>query len=134
MIIITLRQLELIKVLVFGKVCFNLAKLSFFVLFIFSFFYCFLFLFGFSFLLFLPVSGQSPPEKIALPVRVRVWVSFRVRARIGGKFYPQSIVHNLTQLQIFFTLLHCCLRSEFRLIDIKNWYCLFWHMYVCKKG
>ena len=39
-------------------------KLGPFVLFIFSF-YCFLFIFGFSFLLFLPLSGQSPPKKIA---------------------------------------------------------------------
>ena len=72
-----LSQLELFKVLVFGKVCFNLIKLSLFCLFLFSFFYCFLFLFGFSFLLFLPVSGQITPSGW-----VRVWVSFRVRDRL----------------------------------------------------
>ena len=64
-----------------------------FVLFIFSFFYCFLFLFGFSFLLFLPVSGQFPPKKIALPpVGVKVCVSFRVKFRIWVKFSSGAIV------------------------------------------
>ena len=69
-------QLELIKVLVYGKVCFNLIKLSL----------------GFSFLVFLPVSGQLRPKKIALSVGVRDWVSFRVRARIGGKFSSEAII------------------------------------------
>ena len=64
-----------------------------FVLFIFSFFYCFLFLFGFWFLLFLPVSGQfSPKEDCPSLVGVRVWVSFRVKVRIGGKFSLGAIV------------------------------------------
>ena len=71
-----LSQLELIKFLVYGKVCFNLIKLSL----------------GFSFLVFLPVSGQLPPKKIALSVGVRDWVSFRVRARIGGKFSSEAII------------------------------------------
>ena len=40
------------------------------------------------------MSGQFPPKKIApLPtVKVRVGVSFRVRARIGGQFSPGVIV------------------------------------------
>ena len=93
LIFITLSQLELFKVLVFGKVCFNLIKTSLFCLFLFSFFYCFLFLFGFSFLLFLPVSGQFPPKKIALPpVGVKVCVSFRVKFRIWVKFSSGAIV------------------------------------------
>ena len=29
--------------------------------------------------------------------------------------------------------MHCWLKFEFRLIDLKNCHCLFWHKYVCKK-
>ena len=88
-----LSQLELFKVLVFGKVCFNLIKLSLFC-FIY-FFFILLFFISFRFFIsifFLPVSGQLPQKKIAPPVGVRVWVSFRVRARIEGKFLPGAIV------------------------------------------
>ena len=31
-------------------------------------------------------------------------------------------------------LLRCCLRFEFRLIDKKHRFCLFRHVYVCKKS
>ena len=88
-----LSQLELFKVLVFGKVCFNLIKLSLFC-FIY-FFFILLFFISFRFFIsifFLPVSGQLPQKKIAPPVGVRVWVSFRVRARIEGKFLSGAIV------------------------------------------
>ena len=88
LIFITLSQLELFKVLVFGKVCFNLIKLSLFCLFLFSLFYCFLFLFGFSFLLFLPVSGQIAPSGW-----VRVWVSFRVRDRLFQRNFVNRSPH-----------------------------------------
>ena len=110
-----LSQLDLIEVLVVGKVCFNLMERSLFVLCILSFFYCFLFLFGFPFLLFLLVSGQFSPKKIATPVRGRVWVSFRVRARIGRKFSSRGIVHRVTILKSFFhfiaLLLEVCISS-----------------------
>ena len=93
LIFITLSQLELFKVLVFGKVCFNLIKTSLFCLFLFSFFYCFLFLFGFSFLLFLPVSGQFPLKKIAPSGWVRVWVNFRVRDRLFQRSFVNRSPH-----------------------------------------
>ena len=91
-----LSQLEFFKVLVQGKVCFNLIKLS---LFCFIYF-LFLLLFLISFwcfvsfvLVFLPPSPSLPPQKKNLPpVGVRVWVSLRVRARIRGKFFSEAIV------------------------------------------
>ena len=82
-----LSQLELFKVLVFGKVSFNLIKHSLFC-FIYFFFILLFFISSRFFVSFvLPVSGQFPPEKIAPPVGVRVWVSFWVRARIGGEIF-----------------------------------------------
>ena len=88
-----LSQLELFKVLVFGKVCFNLIKLS---LFCFIYFF-FILLFFISFRFFISIffyrcPDNSPKRKLPPPVGVRVWVSFRVRARIEGKFLSGAIV------------------------------------------
>ena len=81
-------QLELLKALVFEKVCFNLIKLS---LFCFIYFFCLL-LFFISFRFFvsfvftgartIPLKENCPALP---PVKVRVGVSFRVRARVGGQ-------------------------------------------------
>ena len=44
------------------------------------------------------VSGQLSPRKIAPPVRVRVWISVRVRVRAGGQFSLGVIVLELVNL------------------------------------
>ena len=88
-----LSQLELFKVLVFGKVCFNLIKLSLFC-FIY-FFFLLLFFISFRFFVSFVFTGvrKFPPKKIALPpVGVKGWVSFRVKVRIWVKFSSGAIV------------------------------------------
>ena len=87
-----LSQLGLCKLLVFGKVCFALIKHNLF-FFIHFFFLLFFYFFGvFRFFCFYWCPDNSPPEKIAPPVRVRVWTSFRVRTRVGGQFSFGEIV------------------------------------------
>ena len=82
-----LSQLGLCKLLVFGKVCFDLIKHNLFFFIHFFFLLLFSHLFGvFRFFCFYQYPDNSPPKKIALPVRVRVWTSFRVRTVFtGGK-------------------------------------------------
>ena len=88
----TLSQLDFFKVLVFGKVCFNLKKLLSLLLYLFFLssiiFYFFRFFVSFVFI----GVRKIPPKENYPPVRVRVWVSFRVKVRIGGKFYSGTIV------------------------------------------
>ena len=92
LIIMTLSQLDFFKVLVFGKVCFNLIKLLSLLLYLFFLssiiFYFFRFFVSF---VFIGVRKILPKENQP-PVRVRVWVSFRVKVRIGGKFSSETIV------------------------------------------
>ena len=83
-----LSQLELFKVLVFGKGFFNLIKLTI-VCFIYFFFILLFFisLWFFVSFVFTGVLAIPPKRKLPLPlVGVCVWVSFRVRARIEEKF------------------------------------------------
>ena len=79
-----LSQLELFKVLVFGKVCVNLIKLSLFCFIYFSF--LLLFFISFWFFVSFAFTGVRtiPRNEDCLPIRVRFRVSFRVRARVGG--------------------------------------------------
>ena len=92
LIIMTLSQLGFFKVLVFGKVCFNLIKLLSLLLYLFFLssiiFYFFRFFVSF---VFIGVRKILLKENYP-PVRVRVWVSFRVKVRIGGKFSSGTIV------------------------------------------
>ena len=92
LIIMTLSQLDFFKVLVFGKVCFNLIKLLSLLLYLFFLssiiFYFFRFFVSFAFI----GVRKIPPKENYPPVRVRVWVSFRVKVRIGGKFSSGTIV------------------------------------------
>ena len=92
LIIMTLSQLDFFKVLVFGKVCFNLIKLLSLLLYLFFLssitFYFFRFFVSFVFI----GVRKIPPKENYPPVRVRVWVSFRVKVRIGGKFSSGTIV------------------------------------------
>ena len=82
-----LSQLELFKVLVFGKVCFNLIKLSLFCFIYFFFILLFFYFFSvFCLFCFFRCLDNSPQRKLP-PVGVRVWVSFRVRARIRGEIF-----------------------------------------------
>ena len=80
-----LSQLELFKVVVFGKFCFDFIKLSLFCL-IYFFFLLLLFISFWS----LPVSGKFPTKKIApppLPVRIRVWVRTVFTGAKKGDFW-----------------------------------------------
>ena len=87
-----LSQLGLCKLLVFGKVCFDLIKHNLFFFIHFFFLLLFSHFFGvFRFFCFYQCPDNSPPKKIALPVRVRVWTSFRVRTRFGGQFSSGKI-------------------------------------------
>ena len=92
LIIMTLSQLDFFKVLVFGKVCFNLIKLLSLLLYLFFLssiiFYFFRFFVSFVFI----GVRKIPPKENYPPVRVRVWISFRVKVRIGGKFSSGTIV------------------------------------------
>ena len=92
LIIMTLSQLDFFKVLVFGKVCFNLIKLLSLLLYLFFLssiiFYFFRFFVSFVFI----GVRKIPPKENYPPVRVRNWVSFRVKVRIGGKFSSGTIV------------------------------------------
>ena len=87
LIIMTLSQLDFFKVLVFGKVCFNLIKLLSLLLYLFFLssiiFYFFRFFVSFVFI----GVRKIPPKENYPPVRVRVWVSFRVKVRIGGEIF-----------------------------------------------
>ena len=47
---------------------------------------------------------------------------------------PKVLYIGLPNQKYFFYLSHYCLRFEFRLINIKNWHCLFWRMYVSRKN
>ena len=86
-------SVNFLKFQLFGKVSFNLIKLSVFCLI--SFFFCyFLFLFGRSFLLFLPVSEKLPPRKIDS----RLGLRFRIALGLGFKnvrFHPFIICPKL---------------------------------------
>ena len=100
-----LSQLELVKVLVFGKVCFNLIKLSLFVLFNFSFFCYFLFLF-YSFV-FTGVRTISPQSKLHPRLGLGFGLALEVGLRLGGNFPPKVLHIGSPNSKSFFTLLHC---------------------------
>ena len=87
-----LSQLELFKVLVFGKVSFNLIKHSLFC-FIYFFFILLFFISSRFFVSFvLPVSGQFPPEKIAPRLGLGFGLAFGLGLGLGGKFSSLAIV------------------------------------------